>query len=356
MNIKNYKKLRFGLLGLGTVVNVRIYKLLKKELKGEIKVVSVFDKNEKLTRDYSNKFNCRSSKNENDFFSNDFKYCYISTPSGSHFKDIMKCFKHQKHVVVEKPPVLKVSELLKLNKIAIKKKLNFFVIYQNRENKAVKFVKNYLQKNKKDKKVLVNLNLLWSRPQSYYSGWHGKWKHDGGVIAQQGIHYIDLLCHLFGKPIKAISTIKNVSNKLQAEDTHIGMIQFKDVTCTIGLSTALRPTDFKASIDIICQNKIVSLFGIACNKVKIFEAGSNKNQKLIRNCKKNSENVKNGVCISHYQCFKKIINNFSNKKIKPLRAIDTIETLKLINMLYLSSFKKKWILNNKKIISSKLGN
>ena len=55
--------------------------------------------------------------------------CYISTPSGNHFKDILKCFKYNKNVIVEKPPVLKVSELLKLNKIA-KKELKFYVIYQ----------------------------------------------------------------------------------------------------------------------------------------------------------------------------------------------------------------------------------
>ena len=69
------------------------------------------------------------------------------------------------------------------------------------------------------------------------------------------IHYVDLLCYFFEKPLKAISSTRNVSNKLQAEDTHIGMIKFKDVTCTIGLSTAY--PDFKASIDIICQNKIM---------------------------------------------------------------------------------------------------
>ena len=189
---------------------------------------------------------------------------------------------------------------------------------------------------------------MWSRPQGYYSGWHGKWKHDGGVIAQQGIHYIDLLCYLFGKPIKAISTISNVSNKLQAEDTHIGMIKFKDVTCTIGLSTALRPSDFKASIDIICQNKILSLSGIACNKVEILEFGNNKNKKLIKDCKKNSQKLKAGLVF--------LIINVSIKllkatliKVKPLRAIDTIETLKLINMLYLSSYKNKWVFNNKKL-------
>ena len=102
-----------------------------------------------------------------------------------------------------------------MNKIAKSKNLDFFVIYQNRENKAVKFVKKYLMNNEKRKIVYVNLNLLWSRPQKYYSRWHRKWKDDGGVLAQQGIHYVDLLCYLFGKPIQAISAIENISNKLE---------------------------------------------------------------------------------------------------------------------------------------------
>ena len=354
--MKKVRKLKFALLGLGTVVKLRVSNIFKNELKKNIKVVCVFDKDKNKRSKYSKKFDCKQSKNEKEFFLNDFDFCYISTPSGSHFKDILKCFKYNKNVIVEKPPVLKVSELLKLNKIARKKRLKFYVIYQNRENKAVKFVKNFLKKNKKDKKVLVNLNLFWSRPQSYYSGWHGKWKHDGGVIAQQGIHYLDLLCYLFGKPQQVISIISNISNKLEAEDTHVGIIKFKDVNCTIGLTTALRPTDYKASIEIICQNKIISLYGIACNKVSILNFEKKKINKLSYICKKNSQEVKNGIGISHYDCFKKIIDKFHLKKAQPLRAIDTIETLKLINMLYLSAFKKDWIKNKGNNISSRLGN
>ena len=99
--------------------------------------------------------------------------------------------------------------------------------------------------------VFVNLKLLWCREQSYYNDWHGKWLYDGGVIAQQGIHYIDLLCYFFGEPIECVSVISNKSNKLQAEDTHLGMIKFKnDVVCQVSLTTALRPIDFQATIEV----------------------------------------------------------------------------------------------------------
>ena len=95
------------------------------------------------------------------------------------------------------------------------------------------------------------------------------WKVETGwwVLSQQGIHYIDLLCFLFGKPVKAVSITKNISNRLEAEDTNIGILQFKNAICTIGLTTAL-VTDLKASIKSLLKN-LITLYGIACNKVSI---------------------------------------------------------------------------------------
>ncbi len=349
------KKIKFGFLGLGNVVQSRVGDVFLKELKN-CKVVAVFDKDKDKTKKFSNIFKCNYVNNEKYFFKQNFKVCYVSTPSGSHFNDILKCFKNNKHVVVEKPPVLKTDQLLFLSKIAKKKKLNFFVIYQNRENKSVKFVKKFLNQNQKDKIILVNLNLLWSRPQKYYSNWHGKWKFDGGVLAQQGIHYIDLLCYFFGKPIKAISLMDNVSNKLEAEDTHIGLIKFKKANCTIGLSTALRPKDLKASIEIFCQRKTIRLFGLCCNKVSIENYDETKLKFFKKLSKINSEEVSGGMGKSHFKCFDAIIKKLQKKNSKPLKAIETLDTLKLINMLYQSSSKNSWVENNSINISSRLGN
>ena len=71
-------------------------------------------------------------------------FVYIATESGNHAEHIMKCFNANKNVIVEKPPVLRVSQLINLEKIARKKKLLFYVIFQNRLNKSVVFVKKIL--------------------------------------------------------------------------------------------------------------------------------------------------------------------------------------------------------------------
>ena len=65
--------------------------------------------------------------------------------------------------------------------------------------------------------------------------------------------------------------------------------------------------------------------------------------------------MNSGIGTSHLECFQKIIENFNNvKKNIPLKAIQTLDTLKAVNMLYLSDVKKTWIINNKTIISSRL--
>ena len=80
------------------------------------------------------------------------------------------------------------------------------VVFQNRFNKSVRYLKSLIDKNKIGKIVTVSLSLLWCRYQNYYNDkWHGTWLNDGGVINQQAIHHIDVIRYLFG-PIKSVLT------------------------------------------------------------------------------------------------------------------------------------------------------
>jgi UDP-N-acetyl-2-amino-2-deoxyglucuronate dehydrogenase len=349
-------KILFGLLGLGRVVQNRVSKVFSNELKFS-KVQVVYDKKQNKKDKIAKLFCCKSAFNIKDFFNQKTDYIYIATESGSHYQDILKCFSYNKNVIVEKPPVLKVLDLIKLDKIAKKKKLEFYVIFQNRFNKSVQYIKKKIELIKKEKIIFLTLDLLWSRNQSYYNDWHGKWRSDGGVLAQQGIHYIDLLCYFLGKPKKCISFISKKSNKLQAEDTHCAIIIFKDnISCTVNMTTALKPKDVEASIKIYTQKKIYKLKGLCCNNLEIqdnFDANSNYN--AIN--KSYSQKVPTGYGLSHKEVFQNIIN-FRLKKTKqrPLLAIESIDTLRLINMLYKSYENQKWVYYSDGLPNSKLGN
>ena len=356
--MKNKKKLiKFGILGLGRVVDIRLAKVFKNEVTNS-KIVAVYDKNKKKNKKFSKFFNIPITNSIKDFLNKKMDFVYIATESGSHAKHIIKCFNSKKNVIVEKPPVLRVDQLINLEKIAKKRKLLFYVIYQNRLNKSVVFVKKILSSKVKKEIIFANLKLLWCRKQNYYHDWHGKWKHDGGVIAMQGIHYIDLLCHFFGRPIKCISHQENKSNKLQAEDTNIGLIIFPNgISCQVSLTTAIRPQDIEASIDIFMKKKIIKLSGLCCNKLEIKENFVKQNYKLVKQSKKFSEKATSGYGFSHSRSLQIIIDSMFRKKnsLRPLRAIDTLDTLKLLNMMYKSYEKQRWVYSNEKNFKTKLG-
>jgi UDP-N-acetyl-2-amino-2-deoxyglucuronate dehydrogenase len=351
----NKKIIKFGILGLGRVVEKRVAQVFLKELNNS-KVVIVFDKIRKKREKYKKLFNCKSANSLNEFLKEKLDYIYIATDSGNHYKNILDCFRFNHNVIVEKPPVLRLNHLLILDKISKKKKLDFFVVYQNRFNSSVKILKKSIYKKIKNKLIFSNLDLLWSRNQNYYYDWHGKWSSDGGVIAQQGIHYLDLLCYIFGPPLKCIGYLSNKTNKLQAEDTHAALIIFKNnISCTINFTTALRPQDIEASLRIVARDLVVKLYGLCCNKISI-ESLNKKNSFYKKISYLHSKEVPNGYGLSHKDLFQNIIDfNLGNKKSKVIKAIDTINTLKLVNMLYMSFEKKKWIFSDEKNIRSKLG-
>jgi predicted dehydrogenase len=358
MDIKNKKKIFFGILGLGRVFSNRLLDVFTKEVKG-IKIKGVFDKNSIKNIKFSKLLNLPLKKNIKDFFRLKLDFIYIATESGNHAKHIKYCFDANKNVVVEKPPTLKVDQLLHLQKIASKKKLLFFVMFQNRLNESVIFVKKYLSKKILKKIIFVNLKLIWSRNQSYYNDWHGNWLMDGGVLSQQGIHYIDLLCYFFGQPIKCISIIEKKSNKLEAEDTHVGIVCFKNsINCQISLTTAVRPQDLEASIEIITKDQKILLNGLCCNKLKILNHDLSNKKNNAKISKKFSSEVPTGYGLSHASALQGIVDYSLKIKnsIKPLKAIDTLNTIKLLNMLYRSSEKKTWVYFKENNFQSKLGN
>ena len=75
--MKKNKKIKFGLLGLGNVVQGRVKNLFTKELKN-CSVKAVFDKDKKKIKEFSKYFNCSETSSEKLFFKQNFKTFFNS--------------------------------------------------------------------------------------------------------------------------------------------------------------------------------------------------------------------------------------------------------------------------------------
>ena len=98
--------------------------------------------------------------------------------------------------------------------------------------------------------------------------------------------------------------------------------------------------------------------GLCCNKLKILNHDLSNKKNNAKISKKFSSEVPTGYGLSHASALQGIVDYSLKIKnsIKPLKAIDTLNTIKLLNMLYRSSEKKTWAYFKENNFQSKLGN
>ena len=119
----------------------------------------------------------------------------ILTPSGFHYKHTKLVLSKGVNVLCEKP-MFESYECKQLIKLSKEKKVFYGVVFQNRLNNAIQFLKKKLE-TKIGKIIFCNVRLIWSRDNTYSDGWHGTWKMDGGVLNQQLIHHLDAMITIY---------------------------------------------------------------------------------------------------------------------------------------------------------------
>ena len=281
----------------------------------------------------------------------------ILTPSGLHYEHTKIAFQFGCNVLVEKPITMIPEQAIELDKIAKSKDLMYGTAFQNRLNPAIIALKKAIANNRFGKIITATIRLRWCRYQDYYEDeWHGKWAHDGGVINQQAIHHVDAINWLLG-PINSVNaTITNRLNDLEAEDTLVALMKFKNGSLgTIEATTAARPEDFEASLSIVGEKGMVLVAGIALNKIETWKFVDSiiEDESIPRQF---SQNVETGYGISHGPLLQKTIESLQRGSIKPpISAKSALQTSRLIHALYKSDELQDWVNLKDKPISDRLG-
>jgi len=351
------KKIKIAIIGCGRVAEH--YKIILKSGSVEnFEIIGVCDKDITKAKNYSKYFKCEFFTDLVQMIKNDKpNLVLVLTPSGEHFNNAKTSLLMNCNTIVEKPITMLSEQAEKLNDIAEEKKLMFGVVYQNRFNPSIQYLKKELENNNFGKIITASIRLRWCRRQDYYEDeWHGTWKQDGGVINQQAIHHIDVMNWLLGPITEVCAAGSNIVNQLEAEDTMVAIVKFMNGSFgTIEATTGLRPNDHEASISVVGDRGIATIGGIALNKIEnwIIEKSSKNEQEIINNY---SQDVPNGYGLSHGPFLQKIINNLINGNSKPpVTAKDGILTTKIIHSLYASCEKNSWISIKDGIKSEKLG-
>lgn len=176
----------------------------------------------------------------------------ICTPSGDHARQILNALDAGKHVIAEKPMCLTLEEADAVVEKAAKTGLTVCVISQSRFSEAALEIKRAIDAGEFGKMVSASLMMRYYRSPAYYNQaeWRGTLAGDGGgVLMNQGIHGIDLLCHLMGKPVSTCGYVDTMLRDIEVEDTAVGAVRFANGSvATIDATVCSEPAFSKTFI------------------------------------------------------------------------------------------------------------
>lgn len=281
----------------------------------------------------------------------------ILTESGNHAKHVVNLAKYGKHLVVEKPIALTLDDADLMIKTCVENNCKLFVIKQNRFNVPVLKLRQAYEAGRFGKLILGTVRVRWCRKQAYYdqADWRGTWSLDGGVLANQASHHIDMLEWMMGDVESVFAKSNNYLVNIEAEDTAIATLKFKNGALgLIEATTATRPNDLEGSISILGEKGSVVISGFAVNKIQSWDF--EKKEKIDDDVLiKYSVNPPDIYGFGHKAYYEHVVDCIINNKKHLIDGISGKKSLEIITAIYQSIETNKEVFLNSKFLKSKLG-
>jgi UDP-N-acetyl-2-amino-2-deoxyglucuronate dehydrogenase len=260
----------------------------------------------------------------------------VLTPSGLHPIHAIAVAKAGKHVVVEKPMALRLDDADAMIEACDAAGVKLFVVKQNRFNVPVVKAREALDAGRFGRLVLGTVRVRWCRDQSYYDqdAWRGTWAYDGGVLANQASHHIDMLEWFFGDVVSVHARAITALVKIEAEDTAIATLKFRNGALgIIEATTAVRPKDLEGSLSILGEKGAVEIAGFAVNQIRHwrFVSESDSDKQIIENYSVNPPNV---YGFGHQAYYQHVVDCLQNQSPALVDGFQGRKSLELISALY----------------------
>lgn len=286
--------INFGLVGCGRISRNHIEAISM--LKDSARLVAVCDIDPERARR-------TGEENSVDYYTclddmlarDDLDAVSICTPSGLHPAHGIAAARRKLHVITEKPMATSLKKADELISACDENGVQLFVVKQNRLNPTLQLVKRAIGKGRFGRIYMVIVNVLWSRPQSYYdqAKWRGTWEFDGGAFMNQASHYIDMIEWLIG-PVESVSAYTGtLARRIETEDTGTACIRFRNGAIgSINVTMLTYPKNLEGSLTIIGENGTVRVGGIAVNKIEHWQFRDyDEDDKLVEMSSYNPPNV-----------------------------------------------------------------
>lgn len=233
--------MRFAIVGAGAIgtVHARLIDSLDDELAAVVDLD--LDRAEQLASQYGARAypDAASAYSEVDAVS-------ICLPSALHADAAIEALYAGKHVLVEKPVDITLAAADRLIAVQRETGLTVSVVSQRRFQEPALQIKQAVDAGSLGRITSGIVESTFYRPQSYYDGdgWRGTLAVDGGgALMNQGIHALDLLIWMLGRPVQVSAHTGRLAHQdIEVEDVAAATITFESGALGLLLaSTAAYP-------------------------------------------------------------------------------------------------------------------
>lgn len=260
----------------------------------------------------------------------------VLTPSGMHAEHSIALADYGKHLVVEKPMALTLEDADAMIRACDRNAVTLFIIKQNRFNVPVVKLRQALDRGRFGKLVMGTVRVRWCRPQSYYDqdAWRGTWALDGGVLANQASHHVDLLEWMMGPVESVFAMAATALARIEAEDTAVVVLRFRNGALgVIEATTAARPTDLEGSISVLGEKGTVEIGGFAVNEMRTWKfADPEPDDEEVPT--KFSVNPPDVYGFGHLSYYEHVVDSINNKSRALVDGLVGRQSLELISAIY----------------------
>ena len=179
----------------------------------------------------------------------------IWTPSGMHSSMAVQALESGKHVCMTKPMDIRTPICDQAIKLADEKGLVLAIDFDSRYNPANHQIANAVRSGALGNILFGDLRMKWFRAQSYYDSgmpeaWRSKLETEGGSLANQAVHYLDLLQWWLG-PVTRVNGKKGTfKHNIDTEDGTVSIIETKSGAYISAITTTCSFPDLGTSIEI----------------------------------------------------------------------------------------------------------
>jgi predicted dehydrogenase len=237
------QRLRFGVVGCGVIGTIHARAIESLE---DARLVAVADIDEPRAERLGSAYGAQVFGNLELMLDGvELDVVNVCTPSGMHGEQAISAMRWGRHVIVEKPIEIQLPRIDHMLREQQRARVKLAVISQHRIDPASVRVHELAEQGVLGRLIEGNAHVLWWRSQEYYdsAGWRGTWALDGGgVLMNQSIHSIDLLCWFLG-PVSGVQAYSGtLAHRMETEDVAVAVLRFASGALgTIAATTAAYP-------------------------------------------------------------------------------------------------------------------